>query len=260
MRKGLLFLVFSAFLIGATAEKIKIANLIIGLELTPQQISTLKNFQREVIQKKEELESSFLAEKRKALLQEIYAQLRTRGRISPEVAREFHLINSRIKRQYEDFLEWERRKAEEFFAILKPYQQKALEDYVPCIIPPQKGSRVGQANANSHILRALERIRQIPYFRWERVKHKIAQRIASRDPAYLFMEKSEREAREKEILGVLEEARELSDEEFLLRREELASKLKPEERRRSPVLVIMKFLLSSEAAEVLQELNLKPVQ
>lgn len=262
MRKVLTMLIIGFFLMGTTvsgievSEKIKIANLVIGLELTPQHLDYLKEAQHDILLHKKDLMNSTLAQEREKLLNEIYSQLRMNGKISPETAKEFHKVNAQFKRQAERLLELAREKAKGFLNLLQPYQRKALEEYIPCIIPPEKGNRLGQAERNPHIVKLLERVRRIPDFLWERIRDDIAERIASRSPRYFLMDDKEREERKEGILSLLERIRELNDVDFMVERENLALELKPREKKKNAVAVVMKFLLSPAASQVVEEFHL----
>ena len=105
----------------------------------------------------------------------------------------------------------------------------ALEHFVPCVIPPQGGARIGQAEDTTAGEEILARIRAIPAARFERKKEEIARRIMERLKSHLprdFAPVINEEEEIARILSILEEARGLSDVEFELQKTDLVQQVK----------------------------------
>ncbi len=244
-------------------KRIQILNLLVGLELNQDQIHTLERLiQRKLkLQQQKEKELAFYLQDYRRVLEEIEKQLLLTGKIEEKTKLEYQKIRSVLERERIKFIREETSLAKEFLAILQPHQTAALENYVPCIIPPEKGLRVGQASDYRRSIKMLERIRTIPPRRWNFVKYKIAERLLNINPRIrerVIPEKEMKEVKEK-LLEKLEEARGLPEEEFLLKKQQLAEDihklLKGSKKRINLAFTVRKFLLNEEALELLSRLQ-----
>jgi hypothetical protein len=57
-----------------------------------------------------------------------------------------------------------REKAEQIKEVLEEYQIYQLQELIPCTIPPERESRIGQAQDHKGLARGIERIRSLPFF------------------------------------------------------------------------------------------------
>jgi len=244
-------------------REIQLLNLINGLELDREQMEV-------IIQKAEaakKIKDEFLS-KVEGNNQEIVQAFRTlRGlrydlmqdkNISHDLRRQVHETDTRVQHLKERYDERITGLALEIKKILHEHQLYALEQYVPCLIPPEEGSRVSQAENLEGAELQLMRIRNLPYPVFEQRKEEIAQVIINRirkhlPKGYIIDEESEKER----ILSIFEEARILSDVDFALRKTELIHRLKSEyESSKPPIDISVKierFLLTPEIIPLLKE-------
>ncbi len=114
--------------------------------------------------------------------------------------------------------------------FLTDEQKQVLADYKPCLIPPKNLKdpvRVGQAPNLSGVLKALERLRQIPPLVYQRQKVEIVERLAkqieARGGTY---PPEERPAFLKRLTELVDRVRHLSAVEFALQAEQLANEFR----------------------------------
>jgi hypothetical protein len=184
-----------------------------------------------------------------------------RGENIPDSSRErwfsTHSKNLELRGEYEEEMT---RIAQEVQDILEGHQIYALEHFVPCVIPPQGGARIGQAEDTTAAEGILARIRAIPAARFERNKEEIARRIVDHVKSHLprrFALAINEEAEIATILSILEEARALSDVEFELQKTALVQQVKSTyELHQAPVdtcLKIERHLLDPRIIPLLEE-------
>ena len=132
-----------------------------------------------------------------------------------------------------------------------------LENFKPCLIPPKGNARIGQDNEAVHMARMLEHIRSLPFSGYERRKEVVVDRyikaisliVPSLDQQDLL------EARTK-LLEILEEARDLSEVDFAIQKNDLAEKIKNivvSDERIDLDKRIARFLLSPQIVNILEE-------
>lgn len=113
--------------------------------------------------------------------------------------------------------------------VLFESQRQVLLDYNPCLIPPKNLKdpvRVGQANDGSRAIAALERLRDIPEDRWEKLGEEVVDRaLAKIEEAGGTFPPEERAQKLAELAGILDRARALDDFDFELEKAELAAEL-----------------------------------
>ncbi|HID94025.1 MAG TPA: hypothetical protein EYP60_08005 [bacterium (Candidatus Stahlbacteria)] len=244
-------------------KEIQLLNLINGLDLDREQMEVIiqraeaakkirDEFLSKIKENSQEIAQTFQT------LRELRDDLMQDKNISQNLRRRVHEANVRVKQLKERYDERITELALEVKGILHEHQLYALEQYVPCLIPPEKGSRVGQAENLEGAERQLIRIRNLPYPVFERRKEEIAQvtinHIRRHLPkGYIIDEEAEKER----ILSIFEEARSLSDVDFALRKTELIQRLKSKyELPKPPIDISVKierFLLTPEIIPLLKE-------
>jgi hypothetical protein len=212
-------------------REVQLLNLINGLELSTDQMRFLLEKAQEAQKIREEFKGK--ADGNVAETTEVLSELRTilmKGENIPDSLREqwhsAHSKNLGLREEYEAEMT---RIAQEVQSMLEGHQIYALEHFVPCVIPPQGGARIGQAEDTTAGEEILARIRAIPAARFERNKEEIARRILERLKSHLprgFVLPANEEDEIARILSILEEARELSDVEFELQKTDLVQRVK----------------------------------
>lgn len=114
--------------------------------------------------------------------------------------------------------------------ILTDEQKQVIADYKPCLIPPKNLKdpvRVGQATSNEAGIAALRRLRSIPAVIYQRRKGEIieglARKIEARGGQYPA---EEREAFKQRLTVLVDRVRSLSDADFELQSNELATEFR----------------------------------
>ena len=248
--------------VGNLQREVQLLNLLNGLELNADQIRFLLEKAQEAQETQEEFQdkANGNVEETVTVLTELRATL-MRGETIADSSREqwysTHGKNLELREEYEAEMT---RIAREVQGILEGHQIYALEHFVPCVIPPQGGARIGQAEDTTAAEGLLARLRAIPAARFERNKEEIARRIVEQLKSHLprgFGLVINEEAETARILSILEEARELSDVEFELQKTDLIQQVKSVyELPESPVdtcLKIERHLLDPSIIPLLEE-------
>ncbi|MGD2146529.1 MAG: hypothetical protein PVH41_07550 [Anaerolineae bacterium] len=239
-------------------RQIQLLNLINGLELTPEQM-------RFVLEKAEDAQAAREALKAEAdpaefevVLQEIRDTLMAGQNVSDELRDAFFTAQVVHKRLIETYRKEVGRLALEIEETLESHQLYALEDYVPCVIPPEGEPRIGQAGGEKGVA-VLERLRAVPAERFERHKEKMARRVLER-LKWRFRRQVlilDREAELERILRLMQRAWSMPDVAFELENEQLIEELiAPYEAQRSQVdvtAVIGRHLLDPAIIPLLEQ-------
>ena len=241
-------------------REVLLLNLINGLELSADQMRFILEKAKEAKEIREEFEGR--AEENVDETVEVLSDLRAtlmRGEdISPSLRERVHRVQGANRGLRDEYEEEMTRLALEVKENLGEHQLYALEHYVPCLIPPEGGPRIGQAEGTAPAERALERIREIPDLMFERRKEQMAQRVLElvrrRLPKGLLINEDEEKDR---IISIFEEARAMSDVEFELEKANLAQQLKSRYELSKPPLdvnvKIERFLLDPLIVPLLEE-------
>jgi len=211
--------------------EIRLLNLINGLELDEEQMAFIIQKAGEAEQLKadfSEMVNNGNPEIAKALqtLQELKDILLKGENIPDDLKAETHkasLLTKEMTLEYQDRVS---QLAFEIKEILQPHQLCALEQYVPCLIPPKPWA-YGQEDDSEAGQRQLTRIREISAPVFEKNKEKIAGRIVEYmrihlPRGYILDEEAEKEW----IVSIFEEARALSEVDFAIEKVRLAENLK----------------------------------
>ena len=208
-------------------REVQLLNLINGLELTPDQMRFIVEKAQEAQEKREELQADAGAGEMTGVLEQFKATLMAGENVPPDLVQRFHALKGRFHTAEDDYEAELTRIAGEVEAVLEEHQLYALEQYVPCVIPPEGELRVGQAQGTGGGEAVLEHLRAMPAERFERHSQEIARRVLERirerlHGAVLILDE---EAELERIAGLIEEARALSDVEFELQKEALVEEL-----------------------------------
>lgn len=236
-----LFIVFFSFALGAQKENplaelqrdIVLLNLVNGLYLTTDQTEALIH----MIENADEVKENYQKEMNRwqsdfqDVLKEIKDVLLQEEELPEDLKKQYHEMK-KIQFEIEDefgekLLELE----SEATHLLTQNQLMVIDQYKPCTIPPAQG-KIGQSveTAAEGIARLLERIRMMPDTRYEFAKDKITDSQIERAERHVgFQNNKEKETYRKAVLEIFEEARNLSDQEFLVQKGELVQNLLPED-------------------------------
>ncbi len=248
--------------VGNLQREVQLLNLLNGLELSADQMRFLLEKAKEAQEIREELQGKAdeNVEETVAVLSELRATLMKDENITDSSREQWYSIRSKNLDLREEYQAEMTRIAREVQVILEGHQIYALEHFIPCVIPPQGGARIGQAEDTTAAEGVLARIRAIPTARFERYKEEIARRIMERLKIHLprgSVLAINEEAETVRILAILEEAKGLSDVEFELQKTDLIQQVKSAyELPQAPVdtgLKIERHLLDPRIIPLLEE-------
>jgi len=191
-------------------------------------------------------------------LEKIKTYLEGNQSIPPSTAQRFHRISNEIKRTKKETEKKIGRLARVVRENLEQHQLFQLQEFIPCIIPPEGEFRIGQTGDNNRFVRNLERIREIPNRIYEMRKAEIIYRtlqgLKLHMPSGAEIQEDELEER---IQNVFQKARRFNDIDFEIHKERLAEELispiKPSQAENNIAKMIEIFLLCPEIIPILQE-------
>ena len=154
-------------------REIQIINLVNGLELSPAQRQLILNKALQSQQWREEAQSFYLSKQAElTLILETIKNLRLENKaVPPELAQQFHQLEEQLKKHKVALQGKINSLAQEIEKALEPHQLYALQNYVPCVIPPRGESRIGQLVDVQGIGQRLARLRSMPDRLYERRKN-----------------------------------------------------------------------------------------
>jgi len=248
--------------IASLRREIQLLNLINGLELSTEQMRFIIEKAEEANQLRKEMKSK--AEEKAGeiveALEELKSALMEGDNISPQIRKRVHDAQGKERKLKEEYDEKIERLAVEIEGILEGHQIYALERFVPCIIPPPGGPLIGQAEGSTHAEECLARLREMPSWKFEKEKEKIAQKAVEYLKRHLHRGSVvilDEEEEKRRVLSIFEEARDMSDVEFELEKARLVEELRSKyEIPRPHVDVrakIANFLLDSKIIPLLEE-------
>ncbi len=244
-------------------SQIMTLNLLNGLELSQSQMEFIleKAKEAQALREQHLTESEASLKEAISVLSELRDYLMRGENIPDELKARFRELEEQRKEQERQYREELSELARQVYENLEEHQRYALEEFVPCVVPPE-GERIGQARKKGGFggfgERLLLRLRRMPGHRFNAVKEDIAERMVEQmgkhlPPGVEF----DQEAEKERILKLLEEAYNLSDEEFALRKSELLEEFAaPYRQHRAQERVegkIIRFLFSPEAISLLEQ-------
>ena len=239
--------------------EIRILNLINGLELEKEQAEFIIEKAKVAEGIREEMREEISERHSESLhvFEEMKEVLAEGGEIPESLKRRVRRVQREIKGLKGYYDEELKSLSLEVKDRLRGFQIHAIEKYKPCIIPPKGLLRVGQAESTEGIEKLLARIREAPSRRYENRREVLAENMIEKarkrlPKGFQIDEESERER----ILSLLEEARNLSDVDFSLRKKALSEKLKSgyylPKRPVEAWVKIERFLLAPEVIPLLE--------
>lgn len=250
-------------------REISLLNLINGLYLSPEQISQMLKILRKVEGIRGKYQSKALSQAQQ--MEEILNKFR-------EILGRNEGINQELIRKFLQAKKMEEELKEEYHNALMPYQDQMqevlnenqlalIEEFKPCIVPPQDTRnpvRVGQAVGDTRMEeKLLTRVRQMDENIYQRrnpiLIGRLIEIVERRVGLFSDEERAEEEGR---VADIFKRARELSDVDFEARKGDLARELKePHERalqsrhrkRRGDLDKLGKFLLDPKLIPILEK-------
>lgn len=211
-----------------SAQEIQLLNLINSLYLTKDQIQF-------ILIRVEELErikqtGSEEAAGHKEILERIKEDLKKDNYVNDINREEFQRVKEYAEELRKQYKEKQREYAQEIKEKLTLVQQKIIEDYRPCIIPPKGPARIGQADDGGRFHEHIERIYNMPEDIYSQRKDELAKKVIERAKDHMLKEIDISELDEKyltrEILDFYEKVRGMDEIEFEVKKEDLSKEFK----------------------------------
>ncbi|HDN79533.1 MAG TPA: hypothetical protein ENG33_03575 [Chloroflexi bacterium] len=241
-------------------REVQLLNLINGLELTQEQMEFILEKAKEAQALREEHLSQNQEEINQTIeiLTELKEALMQGENIPEELKQRFREIEGQNREKQREYEEQINGIAEEIKGILEDHQLYALKEYVPCVIPPETGTRIGQAKGSTPGEQLLWRMRRMPYSRFQEFKERIAEKMLEKLKRHLPPgSQLDEEAEKERLVKLLEEAYTLSDVDFNLKKDELLEEImKPYELPKPPDSLLRKIrihLLDPHIIPLLEE-------
>jgi len=209
-------------------REVQLLNLINGLELTPEQMRLIVEKAQEAQEMRQELPAGADAEETTTLLEQFRVALMAGENVPADLAEQWHAVAGHLRAAKDAYETELARIAGEIEEKLEEHQLYGLEQYVPCVVPPEGELRVGQAQGTGGGEAVLERLRALPAEQFERNEEEITRRVLGRirkhlHGAVLILDE---EAELERIGDLIEQARTLSDVEFELQKGDLVEELR----------------------------------
>lgn len=141
---------------------------------------------------------------------------------------------------------------------LRPHQIYVLDDYKPCIIPPVKKGKIGQAADASGFVKVLEHIHTMPkdqyYLRRDRIAQEAIDKVKTKvAPGFIIDE----EKLKTQLWKAMDGVRLMSDTDFAIKKEGIAQNIEAQLLPAKPPMnigvKIERFLLQPEIISILEE-------
>ena len=243
----------------ALGHEIRVLNLFNGLELTASQMEFIldcanisSSLREDLKKRKHERENEM-----NLLLQQIKDHVMNEEEIPVGLSREYHGVASGLKKDIMIIDEKIEELARRVEKNLESHQRFQLEEFIPCIIPPEGQTRIGQAKGNERITRSLDQIREIPgrIYHWRRdlICSRAFNRLKLYTPSGISMDERQMKSR---IGDIFDKARRMNDTEYEIQKENLAEEFHAlfeiPDRRNDLLKKIERFLLSDAAISVIR--------
>lgn len=242
-------------------REIRVLNLVNGLELSFEQMQLIleKATESQRLLQEARLHYSSKQPELDQVLEEIKRFRLNDKEVPPELAQRFHSLDTELKKERARIQEALQLMARDIEQSLQPHQVQALDNYVPCVIPPKGESRIGQAVDVKGISSRLARLRSVPDRVYDRRKRQILERTLEEiklrsGPSF------DAQAEEEVAAGIgkfYDRLRDLSDVDFEVQKENLAKEfaalIKPKSRPLNLMRKIEAFLLSPEIIPILDD-------
>jgi hypothetical protein len=241
-------------------REIRVINLLNGLELEHDQADLVLKSAREAQKLEAGFDAAVEAEGRANL--EVLSELREvrlKGRDVPQdLKKRVHQATERVRTLEREHDAAVLALASGIVSALRGDQLHALENYKPCLVPPEGPGRIGQADDPKGGVEKLKRLREMPDRVFSKKKERLAREAVERlkrhlPKGYILDDGAEI----RRVLAVFDEARLMSDAEFAVGAEALVEKIRGRFDLPKPPIDISvkveKFLLDPAVIPILEE-------
>lgn len=247
-------------------QDISLLNLANGLYLTKEQIESILPVIDEATAIRESAKQAILELKpsTEKAFQDLKTALEKNQETPAEVKERAGGLDHQMKQIREDAGERLVTLEEKVEEILTEQQRYLIDDFKPCLIPPQKTTnptRIGQAKDDTSAEEnVLTRVRKLSPQQYEKKKEQVLQRLKDHfEEKFFVMYPEEEEVFNKRVTDVFDRARSLSESDFQVQKKSLAEEMgigKPDKHgqrlRKGEVGVVGRYFLNKNMAEILK--------
>jgi hypothetical protein len=207
-------------------REVVLINLINGLYLTPDQIDKIELKNKEAQKVRDRFVKQINKERKEMvkILDDLKEVLLESQNISKDLKKQVRKIKEIQFKLQEERGEQLLRLESEIQDILTENQIMVIDTYKPCLVPPEKG-KIGQSieAGAERIVRMLKRIRQMPRENYELMKEMMIDLYIDKVEHHVgILTPEERTQLQEDALIIFENVRSMSDEEFFIKKGELA--------------------------------------
>ncbi|MCD4785793.1 MAG: hypothetical protein K8T10_18395 [Candidatus Eremiobacteraeota bacterium] len=220
---------FTEMEIAQMVKDVQSLNLLNGLHLSEKQMKELLPIAEKVRKEDAKLKSLYQKKFGKAheILEEMKSQLMKNNDLSDGLKKRYHPLSEEIRKKKVEYDEEMDILSKDVASVLNENQKVLLREYQPCLVPVKSianPDRIGQAGGGEIIQKGLEKIRKVPDAAYPSVKEIILERAEEKIKLYIHDEKYRQKVL-KQVATAMDKARTMSDEEFEMKKQELASSI-----------------------------------
>lgn len=213
----------------STVTDIRVLNLVNTLYLTPAQAHTLMGLERQAMDQYSVLETrrSALAQRAVPVLRQMRDTLAANTPIDPEIFTQLDAIEKDRRALTIEEAKLDATNLTALKDVVNDNQVMMIANFVPCTVPVQSltnPERVGQANDNTGLERALGGLRTLPEARLPKAEERLKTGITNAFKRKHYRDEAIAAVTEK-VHGIVLDARAMDDAEFKLKVCEMAKEL-----------------------------------
>ena len=234
-------------------------NLLNSLHLTQTQMKELLSVAQEV--KRMDDKQKALHDRKYNSMYKILSEMRTQLMSSNDLSRDlkhrYHNEQREIKENRADYDDRIKELEVKVKTILNENQLVMLKEYQPCLVPVKSISnpeRIGQAGGGERFIKLLEHARRVPPERYSEFKQHVLTKTKEKIRLHV-REDEERKRVVQNISSAMDKARNMSDTDFEINKQELADSMVPQHKNKGNVekRFIKQFLLNPGLVAILQQ-------
>ncbi|MCE1246605.1 MAG: hypothetical protein LWY06_08175 [Firmicutes bacterium] len=237
---------------------IQTLNLLNSLNLTKDQMQQMLSVAKEVKKTDDELKNLYDRKYNEmhGVLQEMRTELMSKTDLSDSLKKRYHDAENEIKVKQVEYTDKQKEWGKKMQSVLNENQKVMLKEYQPCLVPVKNianPERIGQAGNNERIAKMLGKIRKLPDDKYAQAKQMFLEKTKER-VKMMIPDDAEREKAVKNAEAAMDKARKMSDEEFELKKDELAGGILPKKAKPADVEnnFTKQFLLNPNLASILE--------
>ncbi len=247
------------------ASQVRSLNMINSLNLTRKQMQALIPVLKESEKAKNNFESYLKQNdsRNTAMLREMKTQLLSSNDVTKDVKQKFKDNKVTFDRKYKAYEATMTSLTQKVKGILNENQLVLVGEYQPCLVPVRSISnpeRIGQAGATEKYEKVLRRSRKGTSRRYNKYKKKVTAKLNEKLEKKI-KDEQQRKAYIQKVTNAMDQARNMSDEDFEMKKDELIKSLelpakttvtRRKKKKSKTDLYIARFILNPDLLPVLE--------